>query len=130
MLTICLLRDAPGGENQKVSQPVDVVTDDIECDSSHHATLYEQLSLHAAKWREIGTHLGFDQGELDNIESKPTLWHEAPRSWLREMLSEWLGWAPAAGEGEKSATCTLRQLKAAVSKCGCELGKTAEKLHV
>ncbi|MCG8625310.1 MAG: hypothetical protein MJE68_25335, partial [Proteobacteria bacterium] len=36
-------------------------------ESDHLSKLLCQLNPHASKWREIGTHLGFRQGELDNI---------------------------------------------------------------
>ena len=31
--------------------------------------------------------------------STPWLLTEAPRSWLREMLTQWLEWAPGDGRG-------------------------------
>ena len=124
MLTTSLFRAAPRNESHELSQAQDIEIEDIVCDSSHHATLYEQLSLHATKWREIGTHLGFHQEELDTIESKPLLLREAPKSWLREMLSEWLEWAPGDGRGN----ATLSLLKVAVKKSG--LARTALSLQL
>ena len=127
ILLSVLLRAASRDESHKVSQEEKVDIDDIKCDRSHYATLYEQLSLYAAKWRTIGAYLGFHQGELDTIESKPLLLHEAPKSWLREMLSEWLEWAP--GDGRGSVRCaTLNQLRDAARKSG--LGRTAQELQV
>lgn len=61
---------------------------DKQCSSSHHAVLPTQLSERAAKWRDIGTSLGFRQGELDNIECVPSHFIGAPKSWLSVMLSE------------------------------------------
>ena len=99
----------------------------IKCDKSHHTRLYQQLSEHAAKWRDIGIHLGFRPGELENIAAKPPLVAEAPSGWLSEMLSKWLEWAP--GDGRGSVRCaTLNQLKDAVSKSG--LGRTARALSL
>ena len=95
------------------------------CDSSHHTILYQQLSEHAAKWREIGTHLGFCQGELDNIESTPRHHFGGPKSCLSAMLSEWLEWAPGDGKGSVRRA-TLNQLKVAVNKSG--LGNSAKQL--
>ena len=127
MSTICLFRDPPRDESREISQAEDVETEDVICDSSHHARLYQQLSEYAAKWKEIGTHLGFHQRELDNITSNLFLLTEGPKSCLREMLSEWLEWAP--GDGRRSVQCaSLTQLKDAVSKSG--LGRTAQKLHI
>ena len=68
-------------------------------ESDHLSKLLCQLNPHASKWREIGTHLGFLQGELDNIEHKPLLLNEGPKAWLREMLREWLEWAPGDSRG-------------------------------
>ena len=97
------------------------------CDSSHYGTLFNQLKKHAAKWRDIGTNLGFQQGELDNIQAAPKYLMEAPQSWLRAMLSKWLEWAPNDGRGSDQYA-TLEALKDAVSKAG--LGRTAENLTI
>jgi hypothetical protein len=43
--------------------------------------------------------LGFKDQELDYIMSTPWLLTEAPQSWLRQMLTEWLEWAPGDGRG-------------------------------
>ena len=87
--------------------------------------LLSKLSNHAYKWKDIGIHLGFQEGELKNIEAKPLLLHSAPKSWLREMLSEWLQWAP--GDDRKSSSfATLQTLKNALNKS--ELGALASTL--
>ena len=87
--------------------------------------MYNQLKDHAAKWREIGTHLGFRQPKLDKIQEKPALFMGAPDSWLSELLKQWLQWAP--GDERSSTECsTLEKLKSAVSKAG--LGVTAAGL--
>ena len=52
------------------------------------APLMKKLKQHAAKWREIGTYLGFLPGELTNIEARPYLSQSAPTSWLGAMLEE------------------------------------------
>ena len=97
------------------------------CDSHHHAILYDQLKLHASKWRDIGTYLGFIKGELDNIQDAPKHHYTAPESWLGAMLSEWLQWAPSAQRGSDHYA-TLEALKDAVSKAG--FGSTAESLSI
>ena len=126
MITICSLRAAPRDQSCEGSQTEDVEIEDTECDSSHYTILYQQLSEHAAKWREIGAYLGFKKGEMDTIETTPSHYHGGPKSCLSAMLSEWLEWTP--GDGRGSLLCaTLKQLKFAVSKCG--LGKTAQELH-
>ena len=87
--------------------------------------LLSKLGSHAYKWRDIGIHLGFQEGELKNIDAKPLLLHDSPKSWLREMLSEWLQWAP--GDDRKSSTfATLETLINALNKS--ELGALASTL--
>ena len=87
------------------------------------AGLLQWLSQHAMKWREIGTYLGFRLSELDNICGHSLL----PSDWLREMLSQWLQWAPGDSRGSNSFA-TLEGLKTALSHVG--LGVTAHNLKV
>ena len=92
-----------------------------------HELLYGQLKLHASKWWEMGTHLGFSQAELRNIQARPALFNDAPISYLRAMLSDWLEWTcDPASPTHKLAT--LERLKYAVRQAG--LGRTAEELHI
>ena len=91
----------------------------------HLSSLVGALKCHASKWKEIGTHLGFQQGELLNIAGKPSLFNDAPQSWLQAMLSEWLQWAPGDSRGSQSYS-TLQMLKSALNKSG--LGATASNL--
>ena len=93
-------------------------------EKDHHRKLLEQLSTHASKWREIGTWLGFAQGELDNIQSSPMLLGKAPLSYLNALLSKWLQWAPS----DSRDYARLGALKDAVSRTG--LGVTANSLTV
>ena len=86
------------------------------------ASLLQQLSSNAAKWRGIGIYLGFRANELDTIQSKPALFTEAPVSWLEEMLAQWLQWAPGDSRGSTNFA-TLEDLKTALNKAG--LGATA-----
>ena len=81
-----------------------------------------KLNNHASKWKDIGTHLGFLQGELDNIEGKPSLHSSGPKAWLREMLREWLEWAPGDSRGSSSCA-SIESLKCALDKSG--LAQTA-----
>ena len=94
---------------------------------AHHTKLLGQLKLHAAKWREIGTNLGFQQGELDIIQSKPMLLMQAPLSHLNDMLSAWFQWAPGDGRGSEDFA-TLGALKSAMSQTG--LGRAATELTI
>ena len=97
------------------------------CDSMNHAILLTQLNIHAAKWRDIGTHLGFLQGEMDNIQSSPMNLTGAPQSYLSTMLATWLEWAPGDARGS-TQYATLEALKRAVSEAG--LGSTADSLNL
>ena len=94
---------------------------------NHHSVLLKQLTKHAAAWREIGTHLGFSQGELDNIQGNALLLANSPTSWLSRMLAEWLQWAPGDSRGSTSLA-TLEALKTALSGAG--FGATARNLGV
>ena len=92
-----------------------------------HPVLLKQLQAHSAKWREIGSFLGFFPGELGNIEARPSLLSGAPRSWLSAMLTDWLQWAPGDGRGSTSFA-TLESLKAALNQAG--LGAIAHYLEI
>ena len=104
---------------------VDEDSDAVRCNSSHFSHLYAQLSSHAADWSEIGSYLGFSQSELKIISCDPLNLSEAPKGYLRAMLSQWLEWAPGDHRGSKQYA-TLETLKAAVCKAG--LGVTANTL--
>ena len=93
----------------------------------HHSVLLKQLWKHAADCREIGTFLGFTQGELENIQARPFLLNKAPVSWLSAMLAEWLQWAPGDSRGSTSFA-TLDGLKSALNQAG--LSATAHDLGV
>ena len=84
---------------------------------SHHPSLISQLNKCAAKWREIGTYLEFQQEELNIIEARPLLLNSAPKSWLSAMLSEWMEWTPGDSRGS-TKYANLVDLKSAVSKAG------------
>lgn len=94
---------------------------------NHLPSLLRQLKKHAAKWREIGTHLVFLPGELDNIEARPNLSAGAPVSWLGAMLTDWLQWAPDDNRGSTNFA-VLEDLKHALKEAG--LGVTAHDLRV
>lgn len=100
---------------------------DDRLQEAHLPQILTKLNEHASKWREIGTFLGFRPGELNLIESKPLLLTGAPGSWLRELLAEWLQWAPGDVRGS-AEYARLSSLKRAVDKAG--LGRTASELTV
>ena len=81
--------------------------------------MLKQLQTHSAKWREIGSSLGFVPSELDEIQARPFLLVTAPRSWLSAMLAQWLQWAPRDTRGSTSFAM-LEDLKSAL----CEVGLT------
>ena len=87
-----------------------------------HPRLLEKLSTHSAKWKEIGSYLGFLPSELEDIQARPLLLATAPKSFLHAMLAEWLQWAPGDIR-ESTGFATLESLKEALNKAG--LGETA-----
>ena len=102
------------------------IEQDIQCNHTHHAELLHQLTDYAMKWRLIGIHLGFRDGELDNIEGAPLLLQEAPVSWLCKMLSLWLEWAPGDSRGS-TQYATLNALKAALQSAALEIELTLQE---
>ena len=112
------------------SEQVKCALTDNKClTESHLPQLELQLKDHACQWRDIGTYLGFRQGELDNIQSRAHLQQGAPLSYLRAMLSEWFQWAPGDSRGStQSCKCTLKCLKLALQRCN--LGQTASLLSI
>ena len=61
--------------------------------------LLSKLNNHATKWIDIGMYLGFQHGELENIQAKPFLLFGAPQSYLGAMLTDWLHRAPSDRKG-------------------------------
>ena len=91
----------------------------------NHTALYAKLTEHSAKWRDIGTYLGFRPSELDEIQARPPLYATAPKSLLSAMLAEWLQWSP--GDGRGSTKCaTLEGLSDALNEAG--LSETAQSI--
>ena len=126
--------DTNAGHFAPSQQPISVSSSTINhsthtvLTSGHYASLIQQLSSDAAKWRDIGIYfLGFSANELNIIQSKPALFTEAPTSWLQEILSQWLQWAPGDSRGSTSFA-TLENLKTALSRAG--LGATAYYLKI
>ena len=89
-----VLSDTNVGHFSPSQQPISVSSSTVNhsthtvLTSGHYASLIQQLSSNAAKWKEIGIHLGFSANELNIIQSKPALHTEAPTSWLQEILSQ------------------------------------------
>ena len=91
--------------------------------------MLRQLKIHAAKWKEIGIHLGFLTGELATIEARPNLSHSAPLSWFVAMLESWLQWAPEDSRGSTSFA-TLEDLTDALNEAGLGASACDLKLKV
>ena len=92
-----------------------------------HRHIYYKLELQASRWRDIGSALGFLEGEMENIQSNPMLLTQSPpKSWLREMLTQWLQWAPGDGRGS-SGFATRSSLRAALLKVN--LGQLAQQFQ-
>ena len=89
-----------------------------------HSAIYYKLEGHATKWRDIGRALGFTEGEMSNIECRPFLMRLAPNSWLGEMLTQWLEWAPGDGRGS-TGFATKEALRMALLKAN--LGQLAQQ---
>ncbi len=53
------------------------------------STLMGLLEPCAAKWRQIGVHLEFSGGILDNIERTIPLVMEGPKGHLRKLIERW-----------------------------------------
>ena len=56
--------------------------------------LTEILRPAAPQWKILGLAFGFLNHELTIIECKPLLIPEGPPGYFREMLGQWLKWAP------------------------------------
>ena len=56
--------------------------------------LLDLLRSAAPQWRTVGLALGFQDFELTTIEQRPSLISDGPPGYFREMLSQWLKWAP------------------------------------
>ena len=60
---------------------------------------------------------------MNNIQSRPMLLMQAPESYLGEMLSQWLQWAPGDGRGS-TGFATRESLRAALLRAN--LGQVAQ----
>ena len=68
--------------------------------------------------------LGFLIGELDAIEADPMLMMDAPNSYLKFMLHQWVEWFPGDGRGSKQYATTMVLYKALIDS---DLKVEAEK---
>ena len=94
-------------------------------ENADYNSTYTRLEPYAAKWRDIGRELGFKMEEMDNIQSNLVLLTQSPpKSFLREMLSQWLQWASGDGHGS-TGFATKESLRAALSRAN--LSEPAEQ---
>ena len=70
--------------------------------------------------------LGF-KGEMNNVQSDPMLLTQsAPKGYLREMLSQWLQWAPGDGRGS-TGYASKESLQASLLRAN--LGQLAQQFQ-
>ena len=69
--------------------------------NSDYIAIYSVLEFYAAKWRDIGKALGFSKGEISKIQSDPKI-KQTPQSFLGELLTRWLQWAPGDERGSRA----------------------------
>ena len=69
----------------------------------------------APQWQDIGIHLGFKASELRLIEVRPLLIPEGAPGFYREMIAQWLEWAPP-----NHPQPTVEALASALRKAGRE----------
>ena len=99
----------------------------IKLAAKHQSVLSSELKMKSAKWNDIAMYLGFINDELEIIKAMPLLLTSAPNSWLNEMLSEWLQWAP--GDARNSTKiATLEELRDALNKTGLQGTIIASKI--
>ena len=77
--------------------------------------LTEILKPAAPQWKTVGLALGFLDHELTIIEQKLLLIPEGPLGYFRDMLSQWLKWAPP-----NHSSPTLQSLAPALRRSGHE----------
>ena len=58
----------------------------------HLTALLSYVEDFSHKWYSIGMGLGFTTPELDHIKAMPSLLMTAPKSYLIELLSQWVQW--------------------------------------
>ena len=92
-----------------------IIGGDIFLTEEDLSILLDSLKPATPKWRDAGLALGFLDHELATIEQKPLLIPEGPTGYFREMLSQWLKWAPP-----NRFWPTLEALQPALQSCGHE----------
>lgn len=96
---------------------------DLLLDDKDISELMELCGDYAFRWNDIGLQLGFLNPQLHVIQSNPLLLINAPKSYLQELLSQWVQW-PTKKHPEKPS---LRVLCSALKAIG--LGALSEKVE-
>jgi hypothetical protein len=102
-------------DSDPVCQPSSCDTQPLQ-EIPHLAMLLNQLKDHAWQWRDIGSNLGFRQGELNNIQASIQQ-QDIPVGYLRAMFLQWFQWAPGDKRGS-SSFASLNTLKTALKDSG------------
>ena len=92
-----------------------IVGGDIVLTEEDLAILLDWLKPATPQWKAVGLALGFLDHELTIIERTPLLIPEGLTGYFREMLSQWLKWAPP-----NHSWPTLKALQPALQSCGHE----------
>ena len=95
--------------------------------NQHLEPLFEKLEEHAARWKDIGSSLGFTVGELNNIEANAVALLRGPQGYLKTLLTQWMDWFPGDRRGS-TGYATLEGMKNALLRAN--LGAAAYELHL
>ena len=79
------------------------------------AILLDLLKPAATQWQTIGLALGFPNYELNTIQHTPLLIPQGLTGYFKEMMSQWLTWAP-----QNHPWPTLEALQLALQRSGHE----------
>ena len=92
-----------------------IIGGDIILREENLAILLETIKPATPQWKAVGLALGFLDHELTIIECTPLLIPDGPTGYFREMLSQWLRWAPP-----NHSWPTLNALEAVLQRSGHE----------
>ena len=80
--------------------------------------LLNLMCSYSSRWEFIGLGLGFIQGELDNIKGNVLLIHNAPKSFMKELLSQWCQWPVREHSELPTVRCLCDTLRSTVVGLG------------
>ena len=90
----------------------------------HITALLSYIQDFSHKWYSIGMGLGFTTPELDQIKAMPLLLMTAPKSFLIELLSQWVQWPTKKHPVKPTLGAFCSTLRGFV-----ELGSLADKVE-